>query len=454
MMWTDREQTRAFLEEVLSTSDAAETQVVLGGGRVRIYRLSNNSVTEVSEESWGSLRLQLGYGDRERRRTGWSGTTNLQPEGIEALLARARELAQDSEPSEVSLGLPYPDEFESSIPDYASAYSQQVALAGPVLGADIVSEITLPCLGAGYSASGYIALCEGTLDPAGDPGVSAVANSNGLFQHYAPTRFHLFAEIASPDAGVGLVSEQSRDLASVDVASLLETAFERAALPGSGALTPGEYRVVLAPEAVAQLLAVLAPGFSYHRNDTGVATISEHMGETLFSESVTVRANPADPRLLDRPFDGEGWPCQALALIERGVPQSLAFTRQEAQAAGEFPSGYTPEPPFVGGAIPWGLVMAGHEGDLDALMSDVVSGLLVERFRTLGGRPGPRSTVDGSCLDSAFKVSYGRLSSSVPELRFRFDLFDLFASVVRIGEAKSLANAVVPPVVADRFRVI
>ena len=78
----------------------------------------------------------------------------------------------------------------------------------------------------------------------------------------------------------------------------------------------------------------------------------------------------------------------------------------------------------------------------------------MDRFHTLQRRPGAGITVEGACLNGAFKIGQGRLTSSIPELRYRFDLLDLFANIVRLGEATPVADAVAPPVVADRFRVV
>src|SRR5688572_26676302 len=101
-----------------------------------------------------------------------------------------------------------------------------------------------------------------------------------------------------------------------------------------GALDP-----MLEPQAVGDLIPLLAGALSARTADEGRSPFSKpgggtRIGERVADPRVTLYSDPADPALRGRPFDGDGLPVRRMVWIENGVLRNLAYTRFWAQQQG------------------------------------------------------------------------------------------------------------------------
>ena len=92
------------------------------------------------------------------------------------------------------------------------------------------------------------------------------------------------------------------------------------ARPTPARSTPARYAVVLAPEAVSDIIDFLAyVGFSAKAVDEGRSFMSGKIGEKVMSELVTITDDALAPHAMGTTFDYEGQPRRRVVLIDKGV---------------------------------------------------------------------------------------------------------------------------------------
>ena len=135
--------------------------------------------------------------------------------------------------------------------------------------------------------------------------VIAVANSSGLFAYHRTTSVDFSVTARTPDAtGSGWASAGSRDWATVDAAAVGRIAAQKAlASRNPTAIEPGLYTAVLEPQAVTDLVPLLAPALNARTADEGRSPFSKpgggtRVGEKVMDERITLYSDPSDPMLL------------------------------------------------------------------------------------------------------------------------------------------------------------
>ncbi|MBN1947199.1 MAG: hypothetical protein JW797_16125 [Bradymonadales bacterium] len=449
-MFEDPHQAQETLHQVLRASQADETQVSVGGGRYRALRFGNEQILLTIEERLWHIQVQVAYRRMGRWDVGRAQGTDLSAEGIERLLVAARDCANLSGPDPDYIELPYPGEFESHLPDVSLAHDQRTARVGPAFCANEVASVILPCHRLELRCGGHYSVQVGSLDRLSNPGLVAVANSNGLFQHFYPTRAEIAAWILSPTSGVATFQQIGHQVAQLDINALVEQAIRRAQLPLSATgPSPSNRPVLLEPAAMAAILELIAPHFTHASYSSGRGFLADKLGETLFSPSLTVAIHPTHPLLLERPFDGEGWPRRHITLIDQGTIAGLVYTRQQARRQRVSPSGYTPVSPDLASPSPEHLVMNGQEGSVEDLVGTMDHGLIISRLANL------RWIDESSWLAAAttdlglVRVNRGQMISVAPDQEIRFSIPDLLERLDRIGEAIRVGESVAPPVIGS-----
>ena len=172
-------------------------------------------------------------------------------------------------------------------------------------------------------------------------GAIAVATSNGLFAYHRTTDADLSVTARTPDGtGSGWASAGARDWGAIDPAALGRVAAQKAvASRNPQAIEPGMYTAVLEPQAVTDLIPLLAGALNARNADEGRSPFSKpgggtRIGEKVADERVTLYSDPADPALLGAPFDDEGLPLRRIGVDREGHPEESAYTRFWAQKQG------------------------------------------------------------------------------------------------------------------------
>jgi predicted Zn-dependent protease len=188
-------------------------------------------------------------------------------------------------------------------------------------------------------------------------------------------------------------------------------------------VAPGEYPVVLEPDAVGTILDMLASsafnGLA-HAEERGALT--GRLGTRVAASCINLADSPRFTGTLPRAFDAEGVPKAPLPLVQDGVAHRVVHdTRSAAQAGGGARStGHALEP---GGAIdgpaPTNLVLiGGGAADAAELAAPIERGLYVTRLWYVNLVHERSALLTGVTRDGTFLIEDGRITRPARDVRF------------------------------------
>jgi predicted Zn-dependent protease len=262
----------------------------------------------------------------------------------------------------------------------------------------------------------------------------AVANSLGLFAYDATTRARLTTVVMSDDSS-GYAERAAMDVTTLDPETLAREAVDKAVRSRNPvAVEPGEYRVILQPYAVEEMLTYLAYiGLSAQAVQEGRSFLGGRFGEQLAAPSVDLWDDGRDPRGLPLAFDFEGVPKQRVAFFERGVARDVVYDRLTAGRAGRASTGHALPAPNTAGPLPTNLFFgAGDASDAD-LLAGIERGIWVTRFWYVNVVTPTDTVLTGMTRDGTFLIEHGEITRPIRNLRFTTSVLDALASVERIG---------------------
>jgi len=188
---------------------------------------------------------------------------------------------------------------------------------------------------------------------------------------------------------------------------------------------PGEYEVILAPEAVGTIAIFLAfYGFNGKMLEEGQSFVD--LGTKQFDERFEFWDDVTDPRALGVPFDTEGTPKRRLGLVEHGVTRAVAHNRKTAKKAGVEPNGNNVPGAEGWGPIPSNLFIGGGSRSVDDLITGVERGIYVSTFNYCRILDPKTMVVTGLTRNGTFMIENGRLTGAVTNMRFTQSFVDAF----------------------------
>lgn len=226
-------------EQVIGTSSAAQTEVVLVANDEQLTRFANNDIHQHVAETNVVLRVRAVQGQQ----IGVAVTNDLSAEGLQRAVQQAVTIAERQAPNPDFRSLPAPQPI-TPVDGFADATAQ----CTPEQRAQGVGMIVRLAEEQGLVAAG--ALASATQEV-------AVANSLGVWAYHAGTSADL-STVVMGDGTSGWAAAASRDVGEIDVATLGRQAVDKA-LRGRDPqpLAAGTYPVVLEPYAVAEMLTYL-----------------------------------------------------------------------------------------------------------------------------------------------------------------------------------------------------
>jgi predicted Zn-dependent protease len=403
MNWTNQ-KARELCDRILSFSKTRECELSLSLEEAGHTRFAANEVTTAGTAHTVSVRIT----SREGGRSGSTTTDALDDSGLREAVERSEALMAASRRN--------PEQVEGLGPQVypeIPAYDEATASASPVERRDGVKPALERARDRGLNASGFF---ENTATSA------AIANKKGNFGFHRSTRASYSVTMRTPDGtGSGYAAFASPRVADIDAPALAKQAASKAessAHPRD--LPPGQYTVILEPEAVADLLMWMVFSMNARSVDEGRSFLSKpgggsRVGEKIFADTVTLRSDPFDRRNPGTPwaFAGSGFgdlavlPARRTTWIDHGVVRSVLVDRFWAQKTKVEPV------PLSGGFI-----MEGSEKSLEALIAETERGLLVSRFWYIRFVNPLNVTVTGLTRDGVWLVEKGKIVHPVNNFRF------------------------------------
>jgi predicted Zn-dependent protease len=445
MAWT-REESKKLAETVFSFSKAAECEVWLEATQAGHTRFAGNDVT-----TSGSTRdLTVAIVSRADGRTGTVRVNDLDPATLKTAVARSEEVmaAANVDPEWVD-GLP-----AQSYPEIRAMHDATRKAGAAERKSGVRAALDL-ARGRKLAASGF---SETTARWA------ALANKKGNFGFSESTSAGFSTTMRTGDGtGSGWAGLEAPDFSAIPAEDLARRAAKKAedsAKPRE--LAPGRYTVVFEPRAVADLLGGLNTVMTRRAADEGRSFFSKpgggsRIGERIFSESVTIRSDPFDPRVPGRPWIGSagggflgfggfaggnfaGLPARKTTWIEKGVLRNLSVDRYWAKKIGEEPLPYSA-----------GLVMDGGTGTVEDLISGTDRGLLLTRFWYIRTVNPQTVQLTGLTRDGVWLIEKGKVVAPVNNFRFNDSPVNLLKNMEAMSSAVSTGDMVVPAIRSRDF---
>jgi PmbA protein len=248
----------------------------------------------------------------------------------------------------------------------------------------------------------------------------------------------------APSRRSGYASQTARSAAALEPELVAERAAAKAATQGEPAeLPPGEYPVVMEPQAVGWLLDLLGgTALNGLAHAEGRGALTGRLGEAVAAPSVNLTDSPAAATTLPRAFDAEGVPKRPTALIQDGAARAVVHDRRSAALAGAESTGHAIAP----GGDHWGphpvnLVMAGGgAANLDELCAPVERGIYVTRLWYANVVRPKETMVTAVTRDGTFLIEDGRVTRPLRDLRLTDSLLGILSRVSQLTAGQELTS--------------
>jgi len=425
------DEARRIAERILSYSRADDASVTLVDARRTNTRYAVNRITTAGESHDLTAAVTACFG----RRSATVSLNEFDEASLRGASGRAEDLARLAPEDPEAMPLLGPQEYAKS-----SGWHETTAWLDAQSRASVAAAAIRRAAGhTGITVAGYLET---------RAGATALANTAGLFAYHPSTAVSYSLTARTGDGtGSGWAGIDHRDWSAVDAEALHATAVDKAMRSREPQpLEPGTYPVILEPQAVSDLVGLLAGALDARAADEGRSAFAApggtKIGEQVVDERVTLRSDPAGAG--DPPFGGDGVPARPIAWIEGGVLRNLAYSRYWASQQGAEPTGR-----------PSALSLDGGEGSLADLIASTDRAVLVTRLWYIRSLD-PRTVLHtGLTRDGTFWVENGRISHPVNNFRWNDSPLSVLRRLDRLGRSVRVAGdgAVreVPPLRATGF---
>ena len=435
---TDQIRTIADRAARVTPADAAEAVVV--ASRSALTRFAGNRIHQNVAESDVQISIRAVLGTR----TGVASTNKLDDDSLVRCAAAATDAARHAPKDPDFPGLPEPQPLSSTsqVPalfdDYAA--DERARAASAIIGQ---SEAR------GLVAAGTVAVQEHTV---------AVANTHGVLAAMQTNDLRATVLAMGGGQASGWASYYGRDASGflpAQLGSHAATLAERACDPQ--ALDPGIYTVVLAPEAVADILDFLGYlGFGAKAFAEGSSFLVGAIGTHVVDPRISIYDDALSPGTVGLRFDYEGQPRRRTPLIEGGVAAGPVTDSYFAAKLGFENTGHALPAPNPYGPLPLNLEMNAGDALVDDMIASVERGVYVTRFHYVNVEDPMKVVLTGMTRDGTFLIEDGALTSPVRNLRFTQCALEALSHVRAIGSQRQLCGSegsavLAPALLLDRW---
>jgi predicted Zn-dependent protease len=432
-----RSEAQAFLERVVKLSKADTIGAQVGGGYNGNIRFAANRITTSGGVSNSQLVVQSGYGPKHAVVT----TGDFTPEGIERAVRQSEAIAKLTPDDPENMPLLPPQQYS----DVKAFFDSTANLTPADRAAAAHTAIDAAKAAGDLAAAGFII--------AGS-GYNAIASNTGMYAYFPATSANYQLTVRTNDGtGSGWAGADHPDWKQIDSKAVSDRAIEKArASRNPVAVEPGRYTVILEPQAVADLVQLLAFSLDARSADEGRSAFSKQgggtkIGEKIVDSKVTLFSDPTDPQLLGQPWNGEGLPLNREVWIENGVLKQLAYSRFWAQKKNTRPNN--------GGL--GAVKMMGGDATTEEMIASVPRGILVTRLWYLR-QVDPRTVLyTGLTRDGTFLIENGKVTKAVKNLRFNesplfmLNNLEMLGRAVRVAGTEAGGNVVFPTLKVKDF---
>ena len=414
-----RAEAEGLVERVVRLSKADEIEVNFTSSRGGNTRFAANQMSTAGVVADTSVVVQSSFG----RKSAVVTTNDLSPESLERVVRQSEALARLA-----------PDNPEA-MPRLAAqtyrpvnAFFESTAQVGPAERAKAaLTALEVARRSGDLQAAGFLVT---------NTTASGLGNNKGLFAYHPSTSVNYTLTVRTADGtGSGWAAVDEKDWSRIDFAAVSARALDKArASRNPVAVEPGRYTVILEPQAVGDLVQLVAFYAGARIADEGRSPFAKQgggnkVGERIVDPRITLYSDPADPQLLSTPFDGEGMPLGRQVWIENGTLKQLVYDRFWAKKQGKTATGF-----------PASLKMTGGDATVEQMIAATPRGILVTRLWYLR-EVDPRTILyTGLTRDGTFLIENGKVSKAVQNFRFNDSPLFMLNNLEMLGRPQRLAG--------------
>ena len=410
-MTTEERLVATTLEMV---GDRAEADALADVGTSSLTRFANSFIHQNVSEDAASVTLRVAVDGRVSSST----TTITDDDALKAFVDATIETAAQQPVDEEWPGFGGPTAYAA-----VDHWDEGTANADPMARAEAVKAFV--DAGDGLLAAGY---CQTEAKGA------AYANSTGRSVRGRYTSA-IIDGIHQTSGSAGSGHGAGSSLGALDASAIGALAAQRArnSVDPFDA-KPGDYEVILSPEAVATIAIFLdVYGFNAKSFQEGMSFVD--LGAAQFDPSFDLWDDVTDPRAIGTAFDSEGTAKRRTDLVEAGVTSSLLHSMRPAKKAGLDSTGHAAPGAEMWGPIGWNLFIGGGAESVEEMISKVDRGIYVSTFNYCRVLEPKAVSVTGLTRNGTFMVENGRITDPVSNLRFTQSFLDALAPGKVLGIA-------------------
>ena len=414
-----REKSQALIEKIVKMSKADGISVSVDSGYQANIRFAANQMSTAG----GVVNSQIGIESTFGKKHAAVVTNDMSDESLRRAVEQSETLAKLSpDDPETMPGLPQ----QTYVP--VNGYFDSTANLTPEDRARAALTALEPARKAGdLKAAGFIIV---------NASANALGNNKGLFAYNRNTNANYTLTVRTDDGtGSGWAGAEHPDWKQLNFPALSTHAIDKARLSRNPvAIEPGRYTVILEPQAVGDLVQLMAFYMDARESDEGRSAFAKQgggnkIGEKIVDSRVTIFSDPQDPQLLSQPYDGDGLPLSRQIWFEGGVLKKLYYSRFWAQKQGKQATGF-----------PSSVKLEGGTTSMDDLIKSTPRGVLVTRLWYLR-EVDPRTILyTGLTRDGTFLIENGKISKAIKNFRFNDSPLFLLSNLEAMSPAVRLAG--------------
>lgn len=403
---------KQITDKVLKFSKSQQTEVLLSVAENSLTRFANNQIHQ--NMAWDTIGISVRV--INNKKIGVASTNNFDDESLKQVVAKAEEIASFQQPDPDFESLPSPKEYKDIKEEIFQATEKELAKGVHTVIAEAKKE-SLTASGA-YSA---------------DVSEYAIANSLGVWAYYAGSSANLSTIILGKNSS-GFAADVARDIKEVNEKQVAKIAVEKTLESKDPEdIEPGEYEVILEPQAVSEMMAFFqwyAPNARiYHEQ---ASPLSGMLGKKVAGENITIIDDPFHPEVFPMPFDFEGYPKKKMTIIEKGILKNIAYDSYTAKKYNAENTGHALPAPNTLGPIPLHLYIQEGDKTREEMIKKVKRGLLVTRLWYVRVLNPKALNVTGMTRDGTFLIENGKIVKPVKNLRFNQSIPEALHNVIGI----------------------
>jgi PmbA protein len=414
-----RELTAALLAAACDAG-AGQAEAIAVASDDALTRFAGNRIHQNTASANIELQVRAVVGSR----VGVASTNSTDEPGIARCAAAAVDAARRSPVDPDFPGLPAPRPVVATDRVSASTLAFDAEAR-----ADAAAALILPTSSEGGVAAGSV-VCQHAL--------TAIANSLGVDASMARTYARATVLATGSAGGTGWASFTGCDASRLDAAALGAFAADTARRSADPIdLAPGDYTVVLAPEAVAEIVQMLGwLGCSAKTVEEGRSFMSGKLGQRLTGEAITILDDALAPWSCGFTFDYEGQPKTRVTLIDHGVAVRPVTDSYWATKIDRPNTGHALPAPNSEGPLGLDMEMAAGAADPASMIASVKRGLYVTRFHYVNVEDQTKMTLTGMTRDGTFLIEDGELTSPVRDLRFTQPMLEALDTTLAVSKER------------------